>query len=154
MPGAGRATRVPRSSAGAVGTSLARMGFPRDGARTPREDGRLMKMLEKFWFGCGPGHCQQCPVANAAEQADREPTGFEAGAALVVSALAVFILPVVTAVTGAWLGGTWSAGATNISQSLWQSGGALAGLAVGIGAAKLLVLLMERRRAASDGVDR
>jgi hypothetical protein len=113
-----------------------------------------MKMLEKFWFGCGHSHCQQCPVADAAEQTDREPTGFEAGAALVVSALAAFIVPIVTAVTGAWLSGAWWAEATTLSQSLWQAGGAVAGLAVGIGAAKALVLLMRRRRAASDGVDR
>jgi hypothetical protein len=113
-----------------------------------------MKMLEKFWFGCGHSHCRECPVADAAEQTDREPTGFEAGAALVISAVAVFILPIVTAVAGAWLSGAWWGAATRISQSLWQAGGAVVGLAVGIGAAKTLVLLMERRRAASDGVDR
>jgi hypothetical protein len=126
----------------------------RDGGRTLREDGRRMKMLEKFWFGCGHSHCQQCPMADAAEATDRERTGFEAGTALVVSALAVFILPIVTAVTGAWLGGTWWADATTVAQYLWQAGGALAGLALGIGAAKALILVMERRRAASDGVGR
>ena len=113
-----------------------------------------MKMLEKFWFGCGHSRCHQCPVAEMAEHTERKPTGFEAGAALVVSALAVFIVPIVTAVTGAWLSGAWWAGATALSRSLWQAGGALAGLAVGIGGAKALVVLMERRRAASDGVDR
>ena len=112
-----------------------------------------MKTLEKFWFGCGHSHCRECPVMEASEQEEHEPTGFEAGGALVVSCLAVFIFPILTAVTGAWLAGARWGGSTSVSQGLWQVGGALVGVVVGVGAAKLLIRVMARRRADSSGVE-
>ena len=97
-----------------------------------------MAWLEKFWFGCG--HChgiESCPAAQAAEQAGRQNPG---GIRLVFSVIVVFILPLLTSITGAYLAGKWSSQDSGQSLAGWQAAGMLAGLAAGIGTAKLLLL--------------
>lgn len=107
-----------------------------------------MHFLERFWTGCG--HCrgrESCPLAQAAEQ-DGLPFGN--GRRLVLLVLTVFILPLIMAIVTAFAAGTWFATDSAASLARWQIGGLLAGMAVGVALAKLLIFVATRKRAPRD----
>jgi hypothetical protein len=98
-------------------------------------------MLERFWFGCG--HCDgsgaACPFGEQMEAAQQTPAAGVARLPLPLTAMAVFLLPLASALGGSYLGSELWAGDSFASVSLWQAGGMLAGLAVGAGLARLLL---------------
>ena len=112
-----------------------------------------MAWLEKFWFGCGG--CQdptQCPVAKAGGSASDGDGGADLqGLRLVVPVMAVFLLPLIVAIGGAYAAGHWWADASFASLGRWQTGGAVVGLLVGVGLAKLLLGWMGDGRKSPGG---
>jgi divalent metal cation (Fe/Co/Zn/Cd) transporter len=110
-----------------------------------------MKFLERFWFGCG--HCHGgdgCPVMDDIDPEALERHEYGHGPTLVLAVILVFILPLATAIGGAYLAGHYSAGPTQSAQPLWQVAGAVAGFFVGVALARL-VFWTRRRLSSSDG---
>ena len=100
-----------------------------------------MKWLERFWFGCG--HCHGtdgCPWVQDGIAPD-ENAG---GARLVLLSMVVFLLPLLTAMVGAYYVGAWQAGAGTVALGWWQALGAVIGFAAGIPIARLLVAVIRR----------
>ncbi len=119
----------------------------------------LQKALERLWFGCGGGchtHTDggaSCPLLDGADPTQRrldpEARRFSTGGALAAAAAIVFLLPLATGIGGAFLAGRYLALVGPVG--LWQAAGLLAGLAVGVGAAKLLLFLMRSKPPISGG---
>ena len=110
-----------------------------------------MKFLERFWFGCG--HCHGgagCPVAENVDPETGELRVTVHGPALVGIVILVFIVPLATAIIGAYLGGLWLSGPTETLLWLWQLAGAIVGFLAGVGLARL-VLWSRRRYWPTDG---
>lgn len=122
----------------------------------------LEKALERLWFSCG-GQCHNygdggasCPLMDGADPCNGcsiPRCGGSVRAALVSASIAVFLLPLATAIGGAFLAGEYLASASVASVGWWQAAGLLAGLAVGVGLAKLVLLLVRSRQAVSGGGD-
>ena len=123
----------------------------------------LEKALERLWFSCG-GQCHNhgdggasCPLMDGGDPAQRlldpEVRRFSEGGALVSASIAVFLLPLATAIGGAFLAGEYLASASVASVGWWQAAGLLAGLAVGVGLAKLVLRLVRSRQVVSGGGD-
>lgn len=111
----------------------------------------MLKMLERFWFGCG--HChgdKPCALVDQIEAAEKSGSAYSHGGTLVAFASLVFLLPLATAAVGAYYAGKWWADDSFISLGLWQTLGMIAGLLAGTGFAKL-VLSIHYKRANSDG---
>jgi hypothetical protein len=109
-----------------------------------------MRFLERFWSGCG--HChdgRDCPLATDAAPQTFGTREYDHGPALVGAVLLVFILPLATAIGGAFLAGRWLAGPAPQLLGLWQTGGAIVGFSAGVGLAKLV--FWARRRLADGG---
>ena len=85
-------------------------------------------------------------------RAQSAPDAGRPGAALVVPAMVVFLLPLLTAIGGAYVAGHWWAGDSPGSLARWQTAGAVVGGLVGVGMAKLLLVLRRRRVSTSGGV--
>ncbi len=97
-----------------------------------------MKMLERFWFGCG--HCDggaSCPFADQMEAAGKTPVTGIARLPIPLTTAAVFLLPLASAILGASLMDKLWTAESALPVSLWQSLGLIVGLAVGAGLAKL-----------------
>lgn len=110
-----------------------------------------MKFLERFWFGCR--HChdgQGCPVADHVDPDTGELRGALRGGKLVAVVVLVFIVPLATAVLGAYLSEAWWANGSRLAPATWQLLGALGGFFAGVGLAKL-VLWVGRAYLPSDG---
>ena len=122
-----------------------------------------MKFLERFWYGCG--HCHgaeqgdgpaSCPLMQDAQVnrwLDPEGRRFSQGGALVLAATTVFLLPLATAIGGAFVGGRYLAPASHTPVWAWQAIGMVAGLALGVGLAKLVLWLLRPRESVSGGGD-
>jgi len=98
-------------------------------------------LLKDFWFGCG--HChgeKECPLIQASEQASGPGGEFVRGRGLVISAIVVFILPMMTAILGAWLASNWGAQANFASLGRWQTSGMVTGFILGVLVAKFLLI--------------
>jgi hypothetical protein len=67
----------------------------------------------------------------------------DCGAPLVAAAALVFLLPLTTAITAAFVGGRWAAPRPE-SVALWQLGGAAWGLLAGVVLARVLTALGRR----------
>ena len=99
-----------------------------------------MKMLERFWFGCG--HCDggaSCPFADQMEAAGKAPITGIARLPIPLTTAAVFLLPLGVAILGAHLMGKLWTKQSVLPVSLWQSLGLIVGLAAGAGLAKLVL---------------
>ncbi|MGD8452172.1 MAG: hypothetical protein PVJ57_10170 [Phycisphaerae bacterium] len=128
----------------------------------------LTNMLERFWFGCG-GHCHghghghghgdgtdSCPLMKdggdpTQRLLDPEVRRYSEGGLLVGSCAAVFLLPLVSALAGAWAAGRLLAVKSGASLGWWQFAGMLLGLAVGAAIAKGLLMLVSNQRKDSAG---
>lgn len=103
-------------------------------------------MLERFWLGCGRCHGgETCPVAQELN-ASTPPRDGLAALPVPLTAIAVFLLPLACAIAAGYLAGQLRAAGSQSAATAWQAGGTLAGLAAGIGAARLLVRAMFRVR--------
>jgi hypothetical protein len=108
-----------------------------------------MGFLERFWLGCG--HChdgRECPLATDAAPRTFGTGEYRHGLGLVGAVLLAFILPLVTAIGGAFLAGRWLAGPVQQLLGVWQTGGAIVGFVAGVGLAKLVFWV---RRRLTDG---
>jgi hypothetical protein len=102
-------------------------------------------MLERFWFSCGGCHgAASCPVVAEIENAAKPARTGVASLPIPLTAVTVFLLPLACAIGGAFLCGRLWADGTPASVGYWQTAGVLAGLAAGVGLAKLLLHLMYR----------
>ena len=112
-----------------------------------------MAGLEKPPFGCG--QCDELAGCRFARTAESGPDGGGRaelrGRDLVLPATAVFLLPLVAAMGGAYLTGRWWAGASFASGGWWQAGGAMGGLILGAGLARLLLMRLRGRRTSTGG---
>ena len=112
-----------------------------------------MAELEKPPFGCG--QCDGLHECRFAQTAESRPDGGGReqlrGRYLVLPAAAVFLLPLVAAMGGAYLAGHWWAGASFASPGRWQAGGAVGGLILGAGLARLLLTRLRGRGSSADG---
>lgn len=98
-----------------------------------------MKMLERFWMGCGHCHgADACPLLQSAEQSYAERPWFR-GRVLVGVATAVFLIPLLTGMAGAYVIERWWAPGNSAAAGWWQMLGLLGGGAVGLGVARLMV---------------
>ncbi len=105
-----------------------------------------MKFLERFWRGCG--HChdgRECPLATEFEQRTLGNGEYDHGSALVGAVLLVFILPLATAIGGAYASGRYLADAEGHSLGWWQAGGAIVGFFAGVGLARLALWARRHR---------
>jgi MFS family permease len=96
---------------------------------------------EQFSFGCS--HCQQaesCPLAETMAKAGSAENEHR-GARLVLPALVVFIMPLLTGITGAYLAAHWWAQDNFASVGGWQTAGLFGGLIAGILLAKIMLWL-------------
>ncbi len=111
-----------------------------------------MKLLERFWFGCG--HCtgeESCPLLQDAAKTYEMHRWFR-GPTLVGVALVIFIVPLASAIGGAFLAERLWADGTPEATQRWQIIGLFAGLIVGVALAKLLVHLSRiSRHVCNDG---
>ena len=82
---------------------------------------------------------------------DPEARRFASGPALVGAAAIVFLLPLATAVGGAYVADKYLSPASSVPLGVWQAGGMLVGLAVGVGVAKLVLMLVRSRQSISGG---
>lgn len=102
-------------------------------------------------MGCG--HCkggQECPLLDSARSTEGSGGSDQATRFALPSAV-VFLLPLVTAIGGSFVGGRlWGQGASAASAA-GQAAGLAAGLVLGIAAAKGLVALLGRRRPGPNG---
>jgi positive regulator of sigma E activity len=89
-----------------------------------------MRFLERFWFGCGHCHGDGCPLAETTDTATQGDAGH---GSVVAESLAVFILPLVTALAGGWL-----------ASRIWPIGGQVLGLLVGAAAGIALACVLVR----------
>jgi hypothetical protein len=102
-------------------------------------------MLERFWFGCGGCHgAASCPVVAEMENAVKPTRSGVACLPLQLTAVTVFLLPLACAIGGGFLCSRLWADGTPASVGYWQTAGVLAGLAAGVGLAKLLLRWMYR----------
>jgi len=113
-----------------------------------------MKFLERFWFGCGDCHGGHgCPLAESVNQ-DRKEGGASAhGPALIGVAVLVFLVPMATAIIGAYVAGRWFAGPAETSLGFWQPAGAFVGFFAGVGLAKLVLWMCRRFLPVDGGVE-
>jgi len=112
-----------------------------------------VKWLERFWYGCGNCHGgDTCPLVDASDDAAAQRLRWGHGWSLVFAASTVFLLPLVCAVIGSWLGGRYGARLGLTTLGLRQGLGMLGGLAVGVGLAKLIIR-WARTRPMPDGGD-
>ena len=104
-----------------------------------------MKMLERFWVGCGGCHGDghSCPYADELAEAVQPPTGI-GRLPIALSALVVFLLPLLSAILAAHAAGKLVGERGDMIVTLAQGGGLAAGLVLGAGAAKLLLLGLYR----------
>jgi|GEM_PF-2093353 len=112
-----------------------------------------MKFLERFWRGCG--HCRdgrECPFATELEQQTFGRGEYDRGLALVGAVLLVFILPLMSAIGGAYAGGRCLAAAEGRWLGWWQAGGAIVGFFAGVGLARLVFWTRRRWGSANDGL--
>ena len=103
----------------------------------------MVKMLERFWHGCG--HCQgqeNCPLLVASEPL--EPPTAEAKLPVALTAGMVFLLPLALAIVGASLAGRGKA-ANSAMAEFGECFGLLVGFAVGVMTAKILLYVLCRR---------
>ena len=113
-----------------------------------------MKFLERFWFGCGHCHGEQsCPLMEGVDPESVGTRDYDHGAALIGAVILVFILPLATAIGGAFLAGNWWAGPSRASLGLWQTIGAVVGFFIGVGLAKLVFWTRRRSLPADGGVE-
>lgn len=111
-----------------------------------------MKWLERFWFGCGSCHgAESCPLVEEADAAAAKRLPWSRGWALVFASATVFLLPLATAVVGAWACGRYGDHLGLTTLSVRQGVGLLGGLAAGVGLAKLIVHWARPRRTPADG---
>lgn len=99
-----------------------------------------MKFLERFWHGCG--HCdgeESCPMIRSAHALYDANPWFR-GPRMVLTAVSIFLVPLLAGIVGAYLAQTWWASDAEGSIALWQTVGLLGGVAIGLGLAKLLVI--------------
>jgi hypothetical protein len=106
-----------------------------------------LKFLERFWFGCG--HCHGpdgCPLFDGTE--DPPETGARHACAEPVGARAfvVFIVPLATAIAGAYFGGRWLGPGASGAAGWLQAAGGVAGFAIGVLLAKACVAWTPGRR--------
>jgi len=104
-------------------------------------------LWEKPFLGCSHCHLHEtCPLAeqDGASPPDLGPDS--RGAGLVVSTSLVFLLPLATGITGAALAPRWLSAAASQEVSGYQGLGLIAGLAVGVVLAKIVLVLRQRRQ--------
>ncbi len=110
-----------------------------------------MAIFEKS-LGCGHCHLHEtCPMADADGQGPGDVGSDGQGPELVVSAMAVFLLPLATGIGGGFVAGKWLAEPSVGSLDRWQVVGMVGGLALGVILAKLLLALRRRDRAEAVG---
>lgn len=110
-----------------------------------------MKFLERFWFGCA--HCHDghgCHVGEHLDPDTGEMITHVHGIPLTVLAVLVFIVPLLTAVSGAYLLDQWELDPSPLPAATTQIAGAVIGFFVGVSLARLVVWVCGRR-AASQG---
>jgi hypothetical protein len=110
-----------------------------------------VKFLERFWHGCG--HChgsETCPLLQEAEGPEQHSLPFGQGFPMAAASAGVFLLPLGTAIGGAYLAGRCFASDSFVLLGLWQAAGLLVGLAVGALLAKGLLHIAQRRMMAAD----
>lgn len=112
----------------------------------PDEGGYSLKMLERFWTGCG--HCRgdaaKCPISEQLEQFSQTPLVGVARLPIALTSLLVFLFPLSCGLLGAYFLNRWESAAVMISSELRQIGGFLIGTAVGVGAAKVALFALDR----------
>ena len=101
----------------------------------------MIKMLERFWFGCGGCHGDghSCPYADEMAQAVLPPTGI-GRLPIALNCLVVFLLPLLCAIIVAHFAGKYAGESGDTVVALAQGGGLAVGLLLGAFAAKLLLL--------------
>ncbi len=105
----------------------------------------LLKMLERFWFGCG--HCDggaSCPFASEMEAAAKSPRIGMARLPIPLTAAMVFLFPLACAIAVGYLVSEAWAGETFRSECGWQALGGLGGLVVGVLIARLTLTILDR----------
>lgn len=119
--------------------------------QVPRE--AALNWLERFWTGCG--RCkgmQECPLADPAS-AGQGADGMTLGPRVALFSAVVFLMPLATAIGGAWLVGELVGGGWGVSPDHAQAAGLAGGLLAGIAAARAMIAVMvRRRRGANSGV--
>ncbi len=118
---------------------------------------RILKMLERFWFGCG--HChgpESCPLIEQMEHIAPPPPRSVARLPIPVTAGLVFLLPLLSAMVAAQCFAQRFAGAGGLAASGWQALGGVCGLIGGVVLAKgllrlLLGLKLRKSASATDG---
>jgi hypothetical protein len=102
-------------------------------------------MLERFWFSCG--HCrgeETCPFAAEMRDATAPPRAGIGRLPIPLTAMTVFLLPLLCGIVSGLLGSRLLADGTSASIGRWQTAGMLLGLVAGAGLAKLLLQAMYR----------
>lgn len=108
-----------------------------------------MKWLERFWGGCGHCHgAESCPLLQDHKNAPQ----FGKGSSLVCAAMTVFILPLASAILGAYLAEHWYAVSADVSALICHVVGGAAGLLIGIAFAKIIIACVRRPDRSSGGV--
>lgn len=113
-----------------------------------------MRFLERFWLGCG--HCHggdSCPLAKDIDPEAARKHEYGQGAALVLAVILVFILPLATAIGGAYVVGEVLVGPARAGAGVWQLAGAVAGFFAGVGLARLVFWARRRFASAGGGVE-
>lgn len=113
----------------------------------PKE--QVLAIFEKS-FGCGHCHLHDaCPVADAdANDSYHEHPTYE-GFGFLMSAMLAFVLPLMTAMAGAYLAGQCVSPSSVGSLGRWQALGMAGGLVMGVILAKLLLGLIRQGRAST-----
>jgi len=104
-----------------------------------------LAIFEKSGFGCGRCHPHDtCPMADTNGNGPHDVGPDGQGHGLLISAMAVFLLPLATGIGGGFVAGKWLAEPSVGSLGRWQAVGMVGGLALGVILARLLLALVQR----------
>ncbi len=110
-----------------------------------------MSFLENMRFGCDHCHQQGKCAATCENPETCDGSPIDSGPSLVLPSITVFLLPLASGIAGAYLGGRWGGQSAAGASSAWQGAGLLAGLAVGVLVARMLVARWRRVQARPVG---
>jgi len=114
-----------------------------------------LKMLERFWYGCGHCHGDEasCPFSEHMAGVDRDSLTGVGRLPIQITAPIVFLLPLASGIACGYLCEIFWAEGSRISAGIWQTGGLIAGIAIGAGLAKLALAGIYRVWAQPDRGD-
>ncbi len=100
-----------------------------------------LKMLERFWYGCGHCHGDEasCPFSENMAGIDRDSLTGVGRLPIQITAPIVFLLPLACGIASGYISEALWAEGSRVSAGYWQTGGLVAGTAMGAGLAKLLL---------------